>query len=165
MSERQPVHPSGHVYVCEDEPDFFMKLERAECFCGIVRLIYLKPFSFEDGCNIQPDKIVILYDENRNALASSTVHLLETHWLSNSFIAVATELRKSEHFALCFASLNQPVGSVLGSQRATLLMADMRTATESVVGYLERALGERWHISHGLWPLTCTVGTGAKKLA
>ena len=57
-----------------------MKLERADCFRGIVRLIYLKPLSLEDGCNIQPDKIVILYDENRNALASSTVHLLETRW-------------------------------------------------------------------------------------
>jgi hypothetical protein len=43
MSERQPVHPSRHFYVCEDELDFFMKLERADCCCGVVGLISASP--------------------------------------------------------------------------------------------------------------------------
>jgi hypothetical protein len=78
MSERQPVHPSRHVYVCKHQSDFFMKFERADRSCGVVRLKYRKALSFEEGRCIHPDDRVILYDKNRNALASSLCHRIAT---------------------------------------------------------------------------------------
>jgi hypothetical protein len=74
MSERQPVHPARHIYVCKDEFDFFMKFERTDCCRGVVRLINRKALSLEEGRCIHPDELVIFYDENRNALASRVAH-------------------------------------------------------------------------------------------
>jgi hypothetical protein len=115
MSERQPVHPSRHFYVCEDEFDFFMKLERADCCCGVVGLIYRKPSPS------RKDAVSILTRRSSSTMRTGTLWLLV--WpiaLQRAGEAIVSSLFTNElaiqraPIRAAAPELDRPVGSLPG---------------------------------------------------